>query len=263
MHTNKHPPADRRRKQQDNHHVPRSGRIGSRSKIRNGKAITGPRSAKAVRGGPTLVDGRLADISLGNWVYEFTKDFITIWPQRSADTAPMALPPSSPRASSTAATEPAVLGDAVALAATSHSSPQPQALELSPMSAVGGNCNCASCYDTALQARGYEVSALTEANKRDARRASTATKSSTVTSDQVAVQTIISTTQKSAHDHGHYHGHEHVQEASTAAHRHSHHSKKGASHRRKLSEVVRADKNKKHNSQDIVDRWNWEWGYGV
>ncbi|KUI61178.1 hypothetical protein VP1G_11198 [Cytospora mali] len=206
----------------------------------------------------------------GGWIYQFTKDFITIFEQCPTEIASPTQSQSWSTASTTAS-ESVLSGEAVALATTSCASSQSRPSEAPPPSISADRCvcNCALCYHAAWLALSY---ALTTTGSRDSKDKSTTAE---VASTEAAVApTTTMEAQEGSCNHGHsqYHGasaaasrtmksdgHGPHGSAPTRAVHHSHQSNKTSRRPKKIGEIVRADKKKKNDPKTIVDRWNWEW----
>ncbi|KAJ0116155.1 hypothetical protein J7T55_005101 [Diaporthe amygdali] len=233
----------------------------------------------------------------GGWVYQFTKDFSTIWEQRPVEAAPPTKASSasaSTAASAPPAGEPVLFEETAALAAAATAIQPPEQPPPSTNYVAGSGCACALCYydaAAALHSLPNDVANLTVSGNRDVSRhqhtqATTTTKSPSATpaeqglvaAGQAGYPTAAAAagpSQEGAHRHSpgstsaarsrgskkssrhHYH----------ASHKSSHHRPHGADtatrHPKEIGDVVSAEKEKKYDPQKIVDNWVWEWGYGA
>ncbi|KAK7721657.1 hypothetical protein SLS63_009440 [Diaporthe eres] len=236
----------------------------------------------------------------GGWVYQFTKDFKTIWEQKPVEAAPSAKS-SSASASAAASAPPA--GEPVRFEETAAPATAIQPLEQPPPSAnyemAGSGCACALCYydaaaaasAAALSSLPGDVAALTVSGNREASylhhyeytQAATTTEIPPAAAEQGLVAAGQASYPAAAVNPSQEVSHRHSPGAASAARsrgskkssRHySHSTHKSAHHRahgpdkaahnpKEIGDVVSAEKEKKYDPKRIVDNWVWEWGYGA
>lgn len=233
-----------------------------------------------------------ADSSLGGWVYQFTKDFKTIWEQKPVEAVPSAKS-SSASASAAASAPPA--GEPVRFEETAAPATAIQPLEQPPPSAnyeiAGSGCACALCYydaaaaasAAALSSLPGDVAALTVSGNREASylhhyectQAATTTEIPPAAGQASYPAAAVNPSQEVSHRHSpgaasaarsrvskkssrHYSHSTHK-----SAHHRAHGPDKAAHNPKEIGDVVSAEKEKKYDPKRIVDNWVWEWGYGA
>lgn len=236
-------------------------------------------------------------------MYQFTKDFSTIWEQKPIEAAPTAKS-SSASASAAASAPPAgepVCIEETAAPATAATATAIQPLEQPPPSAnyelAGSGCACASCYydaAAALYSLPNDVAALTVSGNRDAShhqyqyqytQAPATTESPPAAPAEQGLiaagqaghsAAAVDPSQEVSH-HRHSPGaasaarsrgskkssRHHSHSAHKSTHHRAHGSDKAARNPKEIGDVVSAEKEKKYDPKRIVDNWVWEWGYGA
>ncbi|KAG8159342.1 hypothetical protein KVR01_011003 [Diaporthe batatas] len=238
----------------------------------------------------------------GGWVYQFTKDFSTIWEQKPVEAAP---PAKSSSASASAAASAPPAGEPVRFEETAAPAPASATaipLPEQPPPSAGYNetaesgCTCAFCYYNASAAAAShslpdDFAALTVSGNRDAShshhyqytQATPATENPAAAAEQGLVAasqagypaTAIHPSQEvtcrhspgaasAARSRANKKGSRHH---SHSSHKPTHHrsldSDKASRHPKEIGDVVSAEKEKKYDPVKIVDNWVWEWGYGA
>lgn len=229
-------------------------------------------------------------------MYQFTKDFSTIWEQKPVEAAPSAKSSSasaSAAASAPPAGEPVRIEETAALDNAATAIQPPDQPPPSANYVAGSGCTCASCYYAAAAAASAsaaalhslpdDVAALTVSGNRDASHRyhypytqEGATTESAPAAGQAGYPAAADgSSQEGPHRHSPGAASAARSRGSKKSSRHHHHSAhkpthhrahgadKAPRHSKEIGDVVSAEKEKKYDPVRIVDNWVWEWGYGA